>query len=83
MRNVFARVPRGNSEMVAAAIRTGLAQPDAEHVHCQLDVIAGMLGRQFPAVEAMLRDAAENLLAFTAFPIGHWKKTCRPVRCSG
>jgi putative transposase len=33
-----------------------------------------MLGRQFPAVEAMLREAAEDLLAFTGFPIGHWKK---------
>jgi len=74
MRNVLARVPKGNAEMVAAAIRTVFAQPDAEHVHSQLDVIAGMLGRQFPQVEAMLRDAADDLLAFTAFPVSHWKK---------
>jgi putative transposase len=74
MRNVLARVPKGNSEMVAAAIRTVFAQPDAEHVHSQLDVIAGMLGRQFPQVEGMLRDAAEDLLAFTDFPVAHWKK---------
>src|SRR3712207_4049703 len=74
MRNVLARVPKGNAEMVAAAIRTIFAQPDAEHVHAQLDVIAGMLGRQFPRVEQMLRDAAEDLLAFTGFPVGHWKK---------
>ncbi len=74
MRNVLARVPKGNSEMVAAAIRTIFAQPDAEHVHSQLDVIAGMLGRQFPQVQAMLRDAAEDLLAFTGFPVAHWKK---------
>ncbi len=33
-----------------------------------------MLGRQLPKVEAMLRDAAEDLLAFTAFPPSHWKK---------
>ena len=71
MRNVLARVPKGNAEMVAAAIRTVFAQPDAEHVHSQLDVIAGMRGRQFPKVEWMLRDAAEDLLAFTDFPIGH------------
>src|SRR4028118_1357608 len=74
MRNVLARVPKGNAEMVAAAIRTVFAQPDAEHVRSQLDVIAGMLGRQFPQVEAMLRNAVEDLLAFTGFPIGHWKK---------
>jgi hypothetical protein len=60
--------------MVAAAVRTIFAQPDAPHVHEQLDVIAGMLGRQFPKLEAMLRDAAPELLAFTSFPISHWKK---------
>src|SRR3954454_18955415 len=74
MRNVLAQVPRGNSEMVAAAIRTVCAQPDGEHVRSQLDVIAGMLGRQFPGVEAMLRESEDDLLAFTAFPLGHWKK---------
>jgi putative transposase len=74
MRNVLARVPKGNAEMVAAAIRTIFAQPDAEHVRSQLDVIAGMLGRQFPQVEAMLRDSADDLLAFTGFPVSHWKK---------
>jgi putative transposase len=74
MRNVLARVPKGNAEMVAAAIRTVFAQPDAEHVRSQLDVIAGMLGRQFPQVEAMLREAEDDLLAFTAFPVAHWKK---------
>ena len=74
MRNVLAQVPKGNAEMVAAAIRTIFAQPDADHVRDQLDVIAAMLGRQFPKVEAMLRDAADDLLAFTAFPVAHWKK---------
>jgi transposase-like protein len=57
--------------MVAAAVRTIFAQPDAEHVHSQLDVIAGMLGKQFPIVETMLRDTADDVLAFTAFPVGH------------
>jgi transposase-like protein len=61
--------------MVAAAIRTVFAQPDAAHVHDQLDVIAGMLGRQFPKLEVMLRDSAEDLLAFTSIPSSHWKKT--------
>ena len=74
MRNVLAKVPKGNSEMVAAAIRTVFAQPDADHVRGQLEVIAAMLGRQFPEVEIMLRDAREDLLAFTGFPPAHWKK---------
>jgi putative transposase len=74
MRNVLAVVPKGNSEMVAAAIRTIFAQPDAEHVHEQFEVIAAMLGKQLPKVEQMLRDAHDDLLAFTGFPVSHWKK---------
>ena len=33
-----------------------------------------MLGRQLPKVEAMLHEAHDDLLAFTGFPISHWKK---------
>ena len=74
MRNVLAVVPKGNQETVAAAIRTIFAQPDADHVHEQFEVIAAMLGKQLPKVEQMLRGATEDLLAFTAFPVAHWKK---------
>jgi transposase-like protein len=74
LRNVLAQVPKASAEMVAAAIRTIFAQPDAEHVRDQLDVIAGMLGRQFPKVESMLREAAVDLTAFADFPVAHWKK---------
>ena len=74
MRNVLAVVPKGNAEMVAAAIRTIFAQPDAEHVAEQFEVIATMLGRQLPKVEAMLREAKDDLLAFTSFPQAHWRQ---------
>ena len=74
MRNVLAVVPKGNQEMVAAAIRTIFAQPDAEHVREQLEVIATMLGRQFPKVESTLREAADDITAFADFPVAHWKK---------
>jgi putative transposase len=74
LRNVLAKVPKGSAEMVAAAIRTIFAQPDAAAVVEQLDSIASKLGRQFPAVEEMLREAAPYLCAFAAFPQAHWKK---------
>jgi transposase-like protein len=74
MRNVLAQVPKASQEMVAAAVRTIFAQPDAEHVRDQLQVIAAMLGRQFPKVEEMLREAADDLTAFADFPVAHWKK---------
>jgi transposase-like protein len=74
LRNVLARVPKGSAEMVAAAVRTIFAQPDADHVGEHFEVVAAMLGQQFPVVEAMLREAQPELLAFAAFPVGHWKK---------
>jgi putative transposase len=74
MRNVLARVPKASAEMVAAAIRTIFAQPDPDHVRSQLDEVAPMLDAQFPDVAVMLRDAAEDLLAFCGFPIAHWRK---------
>jgi transposase-like protein len=74
MRNVLSRVPKASAEMVAAAVRTVFAQPDAHHVRAQLDEVARMLELKFPDVAAMLRDAAEDLLAFTSFPIAHWRK---------
>jgi transposase-like protein len=74
LRNLLATIPKGSQEMVAAAIRTIFAQPDTASVRAQLDIIAGMLGRQFPKVETMLRDAADDLTAFADFPAAHWKK---------
>lgn len=74
LRNVLAQVPKGSAEMVAATIRTIFAQPGPAAVREQLEVIAGMLGRQFPKVEAMLHEAADDITAFASFPYGHWKK---------
>jgi transposase-like protein len=74
MRNVLAKTPKTSGEMVAAAIRTIFAQPDATHVGAQFDEITAMLRRQFPVVADMLHDAREDLLAFSAFPVAHWRK---------
>jgi putative transposase len=74
MRNVLAKVPRASAEMVAAAIRTIFAQPDARHVGSQLDEITHMLSANFADVAAMLADAREDLLAFSTFPVAHWRK---------
>lgn len=74
MRNVLARVKRGSTHMVIAAIQTIFAQPDAAAVREQFDRIVATLGAQFPDVAAMLGDAKEDLLAFSAFPEVHWRK---------
>lgn len=74
MRNVLARVPKASVEMVAAAIRTIFAQPNADHVRSQLVDVTTMLAPKFPDVAAMLTDATEDLLAFSTFPQAHWRK---------
>ena len=74
MRNVLARVPKGQGEMVAAAIRTIFAQPTGPLVRAQVETIALMLEPQLPAVATMLRDSKEEITAFADFPEAHWRK---------
>ncbi len=73
-RNVLAKVPKGSADMVAAAMRTIYAQPDAGHVREQFDEIVSMLTRQFPDAATVLDDARDDVLAFCAFPEAHWRK---------
>ena len=74
MRNVLAKASKANGDMVAAAIRTIFAQPDAASVNEQFDRITATLEGQFPEVTAMLVAARNDLLAFTVFPFEHWRK---------
>jgi putative transposase len=74
LRNVLTRIPRGSAEMVLAAIRTIFAQPDAASVSEQLDEIVERLEPRFPVVASMLAEAKADILAFSAFPVSHWKK---------
>jgi putative transposase len=43
-------------------------------VRSQLAEIVTTLRPQFPDVATMLTDACEDLLAFTHFPLPHWRK---------
>jgi transposase-like protein len=74
LRNVLARIPKGSAEMVLAAIRTIFAQPDAASAREQLDEIVEKLTPRFPVAAEMLAVAREDLLAYTAFPVAHWRK---------
>ena len=74
MRNVLAKVPKGNTEMVAAAIRTVFAQPTGPLVRAQVEIVATMLEPKLPVVADMLRGAREEITAFADFPEAHWRK---------
>jgi len=73
-RNVLSKVTKVNADMVAAAIRTIFAQPDAGAVAEQFERIVLTLEAEFAEVAAMLIDARDDLLAFSAFPLRHWRK---------
>uniref|UniRef100_UPI0026207164 IS256 family transposase n=1 Tax=uncultured Pseudokineococcus sp. TaxID=1642928 RepID=UPI0026207164 len=74
MRNVLARVPKGQGEMVAAAVRTIFAQPTGPLVREQVETVAAMLEPKLPVVADMLRTAREDITAFADFPEAHWRK---------
>lgn len=74
LRNVLAKVRKGDAEMVAAAVRTIFAQPTGEAVRDQVDSVAALLEGKFPTVAELLRDAKPDLTAFADFPEAHWKK---------
>ena len=74
IRNVLARVPKGQADMVAAAIRTIFAQPTGPMVRAQVETVALMLQPQPHAVATMLQDSKEEITAFADFPEAHWPK---------
>lgn len=83
VRDAFSVIEKGSGEMVAATIRTIFAQTTGEAVRTQLNVVADMLGRQFPQVKTMLLDAATDITAFADFPPAHWKKIWSTTRWNG
>jgi putative transposase len=74
MRNLLARVPRRQSGMVAAMVRTIFAQPSPEQVRAQLDAVGLQLADAFPGAAELLLDAKADLTAFAGFPQAHWTK---------
>jgi transposase-like protein len=71
---VLTQVPRSAAGLVASLIRSIFDQPDAEHVTAQHALVVAELGRRFPAAAELLAEAREEILAFTAFPVEHWRQ---------
>jgi len=74
MRNLLTRVPKSAQAMVATLVRTIFAQSDAAQVKAQCDRVVDQLERQFPDAAAFLTDAEADLLAFSTFPVEHWRQ---------
>ena len=74
-RNLLARVPKGDQEMVAAAFRSIFAQSDPDKLAARYDEVTDALAPRLPKAAELLRDAKSDVLAFSAFPQAHWRKT--------
>jgi hypothetical protein len=70
MRNLLTRVPKSAQAMVATLVRTIFAQPDAASVWDQHTRVVEQLSERFAAAAELLAQAAPDVLAFTAFPLG-------------
>lgn len=74
LRNALALVPRATGMMVAATIRTVFVQPDAGSARDQWRRVANSFREKFPRLALLMDDAEEDVLAYAAFPVEHWKQ---------
>jgi len=74
VRNALALVPKAAAEMVAAAIRTVFAEPDAAAASQRWRLVADGFRGRYPRLATLLDDAEADVLAYLAFPAAHWRQ---------
>ena len=74
MTNVLSRVPKRAQPAVATMVRTIYQQLSPEEVHTQHRRVVEQLHERFPQAAALLAEAGPDILAFTAFPVAHWRQ---------
>ena len=74
IRNALALVPKTAASMVAATIRTVFVQPDAASAREQWQRVIDNLGPNFPRLAQLLEEAEDDVLAYLAFPLEHWRQ---------
>ena len=74
MRNALAHVPKGQHQMVAAAIRSVFAQDTQAEGSKAWRHVADHLRPRFPKLAALMDGAEADVIAFMAFLKAHWQK---------
>ncbi len=75
MWSVLSKVSKASAEMVAAAFRSIFTQSDPDKLATRYDEVTDALEERLPKAAELLRDAKADVLAFSAFPQAHWRKT--------
>lgn len=74
IRNLLARIPKNETDFVAAAFRSIFALNTAEEVRARWDEVADMLAERHPKAAELLHNSKIDVLAFATFPSSHWRK---------
>jgi transposase-like protein len=74
MRDALGLVPKSAQQMVAATIRTVFAQPDPAAARDQWRRVADTFRARYSRLAEMLDAAEPDVLAYLAFPVGHWRQ---------
>ena len=74
LRNLLTKVPKSAQDLVATLVRSIFAQPGRDEVWAQQERVIAQLRARFPNAAEMLEDAAEDILAFSAFPKATWRQ---------
>ena len=72
MRSALAHVPAKQRPAVVAMLKTIFAQETAADARAQWSSVADALRERAPKLAALMDDACEDVLAYTAFPREHW-----------
>jgi putative transposase len=72
--NLLDRIPRHDQPMVGTLVRTIFAQQRPGDAWDQLHRVVDQLGEIYPDAGSMLAEAAEDILAYTAYPKEIWRR---------
>ncbi len=74
VRNALALVPKAVQALVAATIRTVVAQPTPEAARVQWRQVADGFRARWPRLADLMDEAEADVLAYLAFPSAHWRQ---------
>ena len=75
MANLASKVPKASWPMIATMVRSIFEQPDRDTTWAQLgDVVDRLTQAGFCDTANAVLDAADDILAFSVFPVEHWPK---------
>jgi putative transposase len=80
MRSALAHVPTKQRPAVIAMIKTIFAQETAQDAQAQWKSVAAALQERVPRLAALMEEAREDVLAYTAFPKSTGRRSPAPTR---